>query len=84
VQEGFDYVTDRWLEDEQKKLDDKHSEDNVQAYSKRNGQLMALAEEWRKLHRLDDGSYFNPKEEINRSASDGIAHAVGVSGESPK
>jgi hypothetical protein len=84
VQEGFDYVTDRWLEDEQKKLDDKYSDDNVQAYSRRNGQLMALAEEWRKSHRLDDGSYFNPKEEINRSASDGIAHAVGVSGESPK
>ncbi|MHB9859753.1 hypothetical protein [Streptomyces sp. YIM S03343] len=84
VQEGFDYVTDKWLADEQKKLDDKNVDDNVQAYSKRNGQLMALAGEWSKLHRVDADSYFNSKEEINRSARDGIAHAAGVSGEQPK
>ncbi|MBY8843491.1 hypothetical protein [Streptomyces sp. SP2-10] len=81
VQEGFDYVTGRWLEDEQERLDDQQAKANVRAYSKRNGQLMALAEEWKKTHGVDGDPYYNPKEEINRSARDGIAHAVGMSGE---
>ncbi|WP_257033343.1 hypothetical protein [Streptomyces sp. Ag109_G2-15] len=51
VQEGFDYVTGKWLEDEQKRLDDKQADENFQAYSRRNGQLMALADEWEKTHR---------------------------------
>jgi hypothetical protein len=84
VQEGFDYVTDRWLEDEQKRLDDKQSEGNVTAYSARNGQLMALAREWDKSRQAGDDFVFDPQAEISRSAEDGIDHAVGVSGESPK
>ncbi|MFG2356624.1 hypothetical protein [Streptomyces sp. NPDC048521] len=83
VQAGFDYVTDQWLADEQKRLDDKQADDNVRAYSKRNGQLMALAQEWMKTHKVDERSYFHPKEEINRSARDGVAHAAGMSGERP-
>ncbi|MFJ8140411.1 hypothetical protein [Streptomyces sp. NPDC096013] len=81
VQTGFDYVTDQWLADEQKRLDDKQADKNVQDYSKRNGQLMALAGEWRKLHPVKGGSYFNPEEQISRSSRDGIAQATGVSGE---
>jgi hypothetical protein len=81
VQAGFDYVTDQWLADEQKRLDDKQADENVQAYSKRNGQLMALAGEWRKGHSVDGSSYFNPEEQISRSSRDGIAQAAGVSGE---
>ncbi|MEU0006503.1 hypothetical protein ABZ079_20070 [Streptomyces sp. NPDC006314] len=83
VQAGFDYVTDQWLADEQKRLDENQAEDNVRAYSKRNGQLMALAKEWMKTHKVDENSYCQPKEEINRSARDGIAHAAGMSGERP-
>jgi len=84
VQAGFDYVTDAWLADEQKRLDDQQTDDNVKAYYRRNGQLMALAEEWSKTHPADDDPHFNPKEEINQFAQSGIAHAKGVSGEQPQ
>ena len=81
VQTGFDYVTDQWLADEQRRLDNKQSDDNIQAYTKRNGQLMALANEWKKTHQLDGNPYFNAKEEIGRSSQDGMEHATGMSGE---
>ncbi|MFJ3899198.1 hypothetical protein [Streptomyces sp. NPDC090083] len=81
VQTGFDYVTDQWLADEQRRLDSKQADENVQAYSRRNGQLMALASEWKKVHQADGDPYYNPKEEIGRSARDGMAHATGMSGE---
>lgn len=84
VQTGFDYVTDQWLADEQKKLDDKQTEENVKVYYKRNRQLMGLSEEWSKTHRVVDSSYFNPHQEIRRSSIDGMANAKGVSGEQSK
>lgn len=84
VQAGFDYVTDQWLADEQKRLDGRQAEDDIKVYTKRNGQLMALEEEWKKTHDVGQDVYFNPKQEINRSAQDGIAHATGMSGEEPK
>ncbi|MFI1366102.1 hypothetical protein [Streptomyces griseochromogenes] len=83
VQQGFDYVTDKWLEDEQKRLDDKQADENFQAYSRRNGQLMALADEWGKTHRVSSSPYFSPREEIGGFADAGINHARGVSGERP-
>ncbi|MET7569701.1 hypothetical protein ABZT04_14540 [Streptomyces sp. NPDC005492] len=81
VQTGFDYVTDQWLADEQKRLDSKQEDENIQAYTKRNGQLMALADEWKKTHNVEDNPYYNAKEEIGRSARDGMAQATGMSGE---
>ncbi|UXY36291.1 hypothetical protein [Streptomyces albidocamelliae] len=84
VQAGFDYVTDKWLEDEQERLDEKQADANFQAYSARNGQLMALAAEWQKTHHVTDPAYFNPREEISDSADAGIGHARGVSGERPR
>ncbi|MFI6458824.1 hypothetical protein [Streptomyces sp. NPDC050538] len=84
VQTGFDYVTDEWLADEQRRLDEKQANANVQAYRKRNGQLMALAEEWEKIHHADGDSYFDPKAEVNKSAREGIAQAAGMSGEQLK
>ncbi|MEU6811931.1 hypothetical protein ABZ920_23725 [Streptomyces sp. NPDC046831] len=84
VKEGFDFVTEKWLEDEQKRLDEKQADDNVRAYSRRNGQLMALADEWSKLRHPAGGSTFTAQTQINRSAEDGIAHATGMSGEQPK
>lgn len=84
VQEGFDYVTDKWMEDEQKRLDDKQGDDNIQAYSKRNGQLMALAHEWSGGRHIGGASEFEAQTQINRSAEDGIVHARGMSGEQPK
>ncbi|MFJ5308658.1 hypothetical protein [Streptomyces sp. NPDC088350] len=84
VQTGFDYVTDQWLADEQRRLDQAQADHNVNAYSARNGQLMALADEWRKLHPQAGGLYLDPQAEISRSAEDGIAHATGMSGERSK
>nr|WP_308288184.1 hypothetical protein [Streptomyces corallincola] len=84
VQAGFDYVTDQWLADEQERLDKKQSADNVQAYSARNQQLVALAREWSRVHGTDGDSHFDPQTEISRSASDGIDHATGISGVVPK
>ncbi|MFJ2892922.1 hypothetical protein ACIO53_43555 [Streptomyces sp. NPDC087305] len=84
VQTGFDYVTDQWLADEQKRLDDKQTDENVKVYYRRNGQLMGLSDEWSKTHRVVENSFFNPQQEIRRSASDGITNAKGVSGEQPK
>ncbi|MEV0469419.1 hypothetical protein [Streptomyces prunicolor] len=84
VQAGFDYVTEQWLADEQRKLDSKQADANIQAYTTRNGQLMALAEEWKKIHHTDGNSYFDPKVEVNKSAREGIAQATGMSGVQPK
>ncbi|MFG2118981.1 hypothetical protein [Streptomyces sp. NPDC048710] len=84
VQAGFDYVTDQWLADEQKRLDGQQADDNVKAYTNRNGQLMALAEEWAKTRQMGGDPYYNPKEEISQSAQAGIVHAAGMSGEQPK
>ncbi|MFF7974452.1 hypothetical protein [Streptomyces sp. NPDC007905] len=50
VQEGFDFVTEKWLADEQKRLDDQQAKDTFASYQHRNGQLTALAEEWSKAH----------------------------------
>ncbi|MEW2256306.1 hypothetical protein [Streptomyces sp. NPDC047869] len=83
VQQGFDYVTGKWMADEQKRLDEEQSEDNIKAYTARNGQLMALAAEWKKTHQVDSGSYFNPNQEVNRASMDGAAQASGMSGERP-
>ncbi|MFI8240717.1 hypothetical protein ACIF83_26170 [Streptomyces sp. NPDC085866] len=84
VQAGFDYVTDKWLEDEQKRLDAKQTAANVQMYSDRNQQLMALSREWSRTHRTGDDPRFDPQTEINRSTGDGIDHATGVSGVAAK
>lgn len=84
VQEGFDYVTDQWLADEQKRIDDQGADESRKAYDSRNGQLVALAHEWKKQHPHAGGTDFWVKTEIGRSADDGIAHAAGVSGEQPK
>ncbi|MFF5018582.1 hypothetical protein [Streptomyces sp. NPDC001165] len=80
VQAGFDYVTAKWLEDEQKRLDAKQTAANVQMYSDRNQQLMALSQEWSRTHRTGDDPRFDSQTEINRSTGDGIDHATGVSG----
>ncbi|MFD8804848.1 hypothetical protein [Streptomyces sp. NPDC059597] len=84
VQEGFDYVTGKWLEDEQKRLDDKQSEENIKAFDVRNGQLMGLAAEWAKTQRPGGTAEFDIKAEVSRSAQDGMLHANGVSGERPR
>ncbi|MEU6239552.1 hypothetical protein [Streptomyces sp. NPDC047024] len=80
VQEGFDYVTGKWLEDEQKRLDSEQSEENIKAFDVRNGQLMSLAAEWVKTQKSGGVADFDTKVEVGRSAQDGMLHASGVSG----
>ncbi|MFF1359340.1 hypothetical protein [Streptomyces sp. NPDC058297] len=84
VQSGVDYVTERWLADEQKKLDDKTAEDNVADYTKRNRQLMALAGEWHKVHGSHSGSAIAAQEAIDEAAYAGFERGRGASGEKAK
>lgn len=84
IQSGVDYVTDRWLADEQKKLDDKAAEGNVADYTNRNRQLMALAGEWHKIHGSRDGSAIAAQEAIDEAAYAGFERGRGASGEKTK
>ncbi|MEW2133463.1 hypothetical protein [Streptomyces sp. NPDC005435] len=84
VQEGFDYVTGKWLEDEQERLDDKQSEENIKAFDARNGQLMGLAAEWARVQKSGGVTDFDTKAEVSRAAQDGMIHAGGVSGAQPR
>ncbi|MGW0191198.1 hypothetical protein ACWDV7_36530 [Streptomyces sp. NPDC003362] len=83
VQQGFDYVTAQWLADEQKRLDDEATEQNVAHYEKRNGQLIALATEWKQVQG-GSGSEYDPSDEIEQAAESGISHAQGISGTKAK
>jgi hypothetical protein len=80
VQAGFDYVTEEWLKDEQRRLDEKQTADNVASYAKRNRQLIALADEWSGTRESASAGGFNAHHEINESTEDGIKQARGVSG----
>lgn len=81
VQQGFDCVTEKWLADEQKRLDDQQTKDNFTIYQRRNGQLTALAEEWNKVHGSDGEPSYARQDLAEKSAEAGIDHARGVSGE---
>ncbi|MFG2518945.1 hypothetical protein [Streptomyces sp. NPDC048527] len=80
VQSGVDYVTEKWLADEQRNLDNKAADANIANYSNRNDQLMALAEEWRKVHHTRDSPY-DPQNVVDQAADAGSQRAHGVSGE---
>ncbi|MGW0602379.1 hypothetical protein [Streptomyces sp. NPDC002640] len=81
TQQAVDYVTEQWLGDEQKRLEEEKKEQNVADYSKRNGQLMALAAEWEATHKRDENTPFDTQTEIDSAANNGIDHAQGVSGQ---
>ncbi|GAA3376382.1 hypothetical protein GCM10020367_47860 [Streptomyces sannanensis] len=84
VQAGFDYVTEKWLEDEQRRLDKEHTEKTYETYEKHNRQLMALSEEWSKVHGKRDDQLYAAKDTIDGSAELGASHASGVAGEGSK
>ncbi|QES47927.1 hypothetical protein DEJ50_09030 [Streptomyces venezuelae] len=79
VQSGFDYVVEKWMVDEQKKLDQEHSDKSYESYKNRNGQLMALTEEWMKLHDKD-ASLFNYQDQMDEAALAGANRAKSVGG----
>ncbi|MFF0161536.1 hypothetical protein ACFYRY_28940 [Streptomyces sp. NPDC005263] len=84
VQAGFDYVTDKWLEDEQKRLDEKATEDNVAHYESRKQQLMALADVWNQNHGDKQPELYGVQNSIDEATEAGIRQARGVSGEASK
>ncbi|MER5933320.1 hypothetical protein [Streptomyces sp. NPDC002054] len=77
VQTGFDYVVDKWLADEQKQIDQKYADKTYEAYEKRNGQLMALTDEWMKEHDKDGGRY-EYQTKVDEAAGAGADRAKGV------
>jgi hypothetical protein len=79
VQQATDYVTEKWLEDEQKRLDDQATEESVKAYRTRNGQLVALSNEWKKTHGVAASEYL-PMDTIEKSTEAGVLHAQGITG----
>jgi len=80
VQQGFDYVTGKWMADEQKRLDDQQTEHNSEAYEARNGQLMALADEWQRSKSERGHASFATQAMVTEASESGAAHALGVSG----
>ncbi|OSZ61883.1 hypothetical protein OQI_03305 [Streptomyces pharetrae CZA14] len=80
VQQGFDYAVDQWLADEQQRLDEQQTEENIEAYTTRNRQLIALAAEWRDTHAPTGQGDIEAQKEITEAAEAGIEHAQGVSG----
>ncbi|MCG8966460.1 hypothetical protein [Streptomyces sp. CL12-4] len=83
VQQGVDYVTGQWLEDEQKRLDDQQAESNIKAAETRNRQLMALADEWQSVHGGEVGAAYDAQNAIDTAAGRGSAKGKDVSGEGP-
>ncbi|MEU5056316.1 MULTISPECIES: hypothetical protein [unclassified Streptomyces] len=84
VQAGVDYVTEKWLADEQEKLDEKAADASVAEYGSRNKQLMALTEEWWKVHGSDGEAPYELRHYTEQAASAGIDRAQGVSGKTSK
>ncbi|MFE6896318.1 hypothetical protein ACFVFJ_05530 [Streptomyces sp. NPDC057717] len=84
VQAGVDYVTEKWLADEQEKLDEKASDAAVAEYGSRNKQLMALTEEWWKVHGSGGEAPYELRHYTEQAASAGIERARGVSGKGSK
>ncbi|MFB7757388.1 hypothetical protein ACFC18_48730, partial [Streptomyces sp. NPDC056121] len=84
VQAGVDYVTEKWLADEQEKLDEKASDAAVAEYGNRNKQLMAVTEEWWKVHGSGGEAPYEMRHYTEQAASTGIERARGVSGEGTK
>ncbi|NYV73954.1 hypothetical protein [Streptomyces sp. UH6] len=80
AQQAVDYVTEQWLGDEQKRLEEQRTEGDITAYEARNRQLMALAEQWEEHHDSGADGDMGVKNLINAYAEDGIKHARGVSG----
>ncbi|MEV3993486.1 hypothetical protein AB0J57_31750 [Streptomyces sp. NPDC049837] len=81
VQGGFDFVTEKWLSQEQERLDKQHADKSYETHVKRNGQLMALADEWLKTH-PQGGKSYSVKEEINEAADNAALNAGQIGGES--
>ncbi|MFD7179817.1 hypothetical protein ACFV90_07310 [Streptomyces sp. NPDC059904] len=84
VQAGVDYVTEKWLADEQEKLDEKAADASVAEYGSRNKQLMALTEEWWKVHGSGGEAPYELRHYTEQAASAGIDRAQGVSGKANK
>lgn len=77
VQAGFDYVVDKWLADEQKHIDQEYADKDYEAFQKRNGQLMALTDEWMRQHDKDTAPLVH-QSKMDEAAGAGADRAKGV------
>ncbi|WP_217128190.1 hypothetical protein [Streptomyces sp. AC558_RSS880] len=84
VQQGFDYVTNMWLEDEQKRLDDQRTESNIAVAESRNRQLMALVDEWKAAREGEFDDTYDAQNTIDMAAGRGEVKGRDVSGVEPK
>jgi hypothetical protein len=80
VQQAVDAVTEAWLSDEQRRLDEEQTKQEVATYRGRNQQLMALGEQWEGTHDFGPEDGLSTQNYINVCAENGIKHAQGVSG----
>lgn len=84
VQQGFDYVTGMWLEDEQKRIEDQRAESNIEVAESRNRQLMALVDEWKDARQGEFDDTYDAQNTIDAAAGRGEAKGKDVSGVEPK
>ncbi|MFE9839279.1 DUF6571 family protein [Streptomyces sp. NPDC005551] len=81
VQAGVDYVTERWLADEQRRFDEEAADDRVAKYQNRNRQLTALTNEWWGVHGSGGTTPFTLRHTTDLAAEAGITRAGEISGE---
>ncbi|MET7599636.1 DUF6571 family protein [Streptomyces sp. NPDC005481] len=80
VQAGVDYVTEQWLADEQRRLDDEMADRKVATYDNRISQLMALSGEWWSAHGTGGPTPYPIRSTAEEATEAGISRAQGVSG----
>ncbi|MFJ3225148.1 hypothetical protein ACIPJS_17590 [Streptomyces sp. NPDC086783] len=80
VQAGVDYVTERWLADEQRRYDEKAADEKVATYENRSHQLTALTNEWWKVHGHGTRTPYDRQDDTEQAAEAGINRAQGISG----
>jgi hypothetical protein len=80
VQQAVDAVTEAWLSDEQRRLDEEQTKQEIATYRGRNQQLMALGEQWEGSRDFGPEDGLSTQNYINVCAENGIKHAQGVSG----
>jgi hypothetical protein len=80
VQAGVDYVTERWLADEQRRYDEKAADEKVTTYEKRSHQLTALTNEWWQVHSHGSRTPYDLQDDTEQAAEAGTNRARGISG----
>ncbi|MEU4919964.1 hypothetical protein AB0G29_11455 [Streptomyces parvus] len=81
AQRGVDAVTYEWQQQEQKRVDAIHTQDNEEVFKGRERQLQALADAWIKANPGHANSRYTLTDEISGAAYNGNNRASGLAGE---